>query len=102
MATLPVVLISPKSSIDRRQMTGGKSIVKSDNFAAWWNAEAEKIGVGHAFGLAGRHLLGGYSQEAFTTLCEALVAAHVPARTDWRARLNITVLEPQTTTDSGP
>jgi hypothetical protein len=96
----PVVLISPTSSIDRRHMPDDISIVKSDNFAAWWNAEAEKIGFGHAFGLAGRHLLGGYSQEAFTSLCEALVAAHVLARTDWRARLNIAASEPQATAHS--
>lgn len=85
----PVVLISPKSSIDRRHMSSDITIVKSDNFAAWLNADAEKIGIGRAFGIAGRHLLSGYSPEAFKELCDGLVAAHVAPQIDWRARLNI-------------
>lgn len=44
--------------------------------------------------------MGGYSQEAFASLCQALVAAHVPAITDWRARLSIAASEPQTTAAS--
>lgn len=98
----PVVLISPKSSIDRRHMSSDICIVKSDNFAAWWEQETDKIGVGQAFGIAGRHLVGGYSKEGFVSLCQALVAAHVPARYDWRSRLNLTADKPPNTGNSSP
>lgn len=92
-----VVLISPKLSIDRRHMSPDICVVKPDNFAAWWEQETGKIGVGQAFGVASRHLVGGYSKEGFVSLCQALLGAHVPARYDWRSRLNLTADKPLNT-----
>jgi len=86
----PVVLLSPASSIDRKHLPRGASVVKSDNFPPWWRQQQEKkIGVAMAFALAGRHLVKGMSQSNFASLCEQLRAAHEPMRYDWRAKLRL-------------
>ena len=56
----PVVLISPTSSVNRTKLSPDAHVVKSDNFAEWWNKQADKIGVGSALGMMGRHMLGGF------------------------------------------
>lgn len=85
----PVVLISPSSSIDRRQLPNGAHVVKSDHFSTWWQEQADKIGVSKALGMIGRHMLKGASDEQFKAIGERLVQAHVPRTTDWHAKLGI-------------
>jgi Nuclease-related domain len=89
----PVVLISPTSSVNRTKLPAGSYVVKSDNFVAWWQTQADGIGLGTALGMIGRHMSGGLSQEAFVALGKQLADAHVTAKYDWRARLRLPAAE---------
>lgn len=85
----PVVLISPTSSVNRTRLPPDAHIVKSDNFVEWWNKQADKIGVGTALGVMGRHMASGLSHDGFVDLGEHLASAHIPTRYDWRAMLRL-------------
>ena len=85
----PVVLISPKSSIDRSKLPTDAHVVKSDNFGEWWQKEADSIGVAGALRMVGKHLLSGMSEQDFDALGQRLAAAHQPAEYDWRAMLGL-------------
>lgn len=82
-----VVLVSPTSSVDRRKLPKQAHVVKSDNFAAWWSEQGERIGVGTALQMLGRHLTSGMSMEDFENLAKRLAEAHVPPSFDWQRRL---------------
>ncbi|MDG6078103.1 NERD domain-containing protein [Erythrobacter litoralis] len=85
----PVVLISPTSSINRKNLPADAHVVKSDNFAQWWSKQAEQIGVKRALGMFGRHLANSMSSADLETIGHRLAGAHIPANRDWRARLGI-------------
>lgn len=85
----PVVLISPTSSVNRTYLPPDTHVVKSDNFATWWQEQADQIGFAKALGMVGRHLIQGMSHEEFIRVGERLVQAHQPLRTNWRAKLNL-------------
>jgi hypothetical protein len=85
----PVVLISPTSSVNRKNLPADTHIVKSDNFGEWWRRRSEDIGVGRALGMMGRHLISGMSHEDFLALGRQLADAHVPTTYDWRAMLRL-------------
>lgn len=91
----PVVLISPTSSIDRTNLPAGAHVVKSDNFCSWWRHQAEKMSVGKVLGIASRHLLNGMTHDEFILLGQRLVQAHVPSKTDWRAKFGLSEVAPQ-------
>lgn len=85
----PVVLISPTSSIDRRKLPPEAHVVKSDNFGEWWRKQTDRIGLGTALGMIGRHMVRGMSREDLKALGERLVHAHVASTFDWRAKLRL-------------
>ena len=85
----PVVLISPKSSIDRSKLPTDAHVVKSDNFGQWWQKEADSIGLGTALKMVGKHFLSGMSEQDFDALGQRLAAAHQPADYDWQAILGL-------------
>lgn len=86
---LPVVLISPTSSVDRSKLPADAHVVKSDNFGQWWQKEADSIGVTGALRMVGKHLLSGMSEQEFGALGQRLAAAHRPAEYAWRAMLGL-------------
>lgn len=83
----PVVLISPESSVDRKELTSDDHVVKSDNFGAWWMKQAEALPVMTVLGMLSRHVFSGMSKAEFRALGERLVAAHLPSTSGWSARL---------------
>lgn len=85
----PVVLISPRSSINRKHLGPGEHVVKSDNFGSWWNTQTEKIGVTSLFGMVGRHIVNGMSEADLVDLGRQLSEAHSPLSRDWRATLRL-------------
>jgi hypothetical protein len=87
----PVVLVSPKSSVDRRIAPKGASIVKSDNFAKWLREQWESIGAGTALKMLSRHVMKGMSEADLRELVDRLVEAHVPANCDWAAKFGISL-----------
>jgi len=94
------VLISPKSSINRRHIPDDAYVVKSDNFGEWWTKQAAGIGMARAFAMFGRHLANSMSAEDMAELGRRLSEAHVPAVRNWRAELGIPEnAEPETQMD---
>ncbi|NJC05493.1 hypothetical protein GGQ97_001286 [Sphingomonas kaistensis] len=87
----PVVLVSPKSSVDRRISPKGASIVKSDHFSTWLREQWEGIGDGAALKMLVRHAVKGMSEANLRDLGGRLVGAHVPATRDWAAKFGIAV-----------
>lgn len=87
----PVVLISPKSSVDRSKLPADAHVVKSDNFGQWWQKEADSIGVAGALRMVGKHFLSGMSEQDFDALGHRLAAAHQPADYDWQAMLALEI-----------
>ncbi|UUR07918.1 nuclease-related domain-containing protein [Sphingomonas glaciei] len=87
----PVVLVSPKSSVDRRISPKGASIVKSDHFATWLRDQWEGIGTGTALKMLSRHVMRGMSEANLRDLGDRLVGAHVPASRDWAAKFGISL-----------
>ena len=78
----PVVLISPTSTVNRKNLPPNVQIVKSDNFGEWWRKQSEAIGIASALGMMGRHLLSEMSAEDFMALGNQLLDAHVPTTWD--------------------
>jgi hypothetical protein len=62
-------------------------VVKSDNFVGWLKEQADGIGFGTALQMLSRHVVSGMSKGDFEALGQKLVAAHVPASSDWGAKL---------------
>lgn len=85
----PVVLISPISSVNRKELSQDTHVVKFDNFGEWWRKQTDAIGLRSALGIVGRHVLSGLSLEDFLALGKRLADAHVPATYDWRAMLRL-------------
>ena len=92
----PVVLISPTSSVNRKNLPPNVQMVKSDNFGEWWRKQSEAIGAASLLSMMGRHLLSGMSAEDFVALGKKLVDAHVPTTYDWRAMLRLPLPREQT------
>lgn len=82
----PVVLISPTSSMNRKNLGAYDHVVKSDNFRSWWDKQTDAIGFVSALGIVGQHLASGLSQDEFVALGERLLSAHVQAKRGWTAR----------------
>lgn len=85
----PVVLISPRSSINRRHLKADDHVVKSDNFAQWWSNRNDAIGLGRALAMVGRHLANGMSPDDLVELGHKLCEAHTPLTRDWRKSLRL-------------
>lgn len=85
----PVVLIAPTSSVDRSQLTPGTHVVKSDNFAEWWDKQAGEIGVGTALRMFSQHVINGLSEEDLRALGEQLSEAHRPSNYNWASMLRL-------------
>jgi hypothetical protein len=86
----PVVLISPTSSVNRKHLGPDDHVVKSDNFGQWWNKQTdEKVGVVVAFGMLGRHLIDGMSEEDLRALGAKICDAHTPLAREWEKSLRL-------------
>lgn len=85
----PVVLISPKCSINRKHLSNDAHVVKSDNFGEWWAKQAAGIGIARALPMFGRHLVNSMSIEDMAELGRRLSEAHVPTVRDFRVELGI-------------
>ena len=94
----PVVLISPSSSVDRSKLPADSHVVKADNFAAWWEKQADAIGAFEALGMMRRYMTSGMSEDDLIALGKKLVGAHVPPEYDWRSMLRLP--EPATSVET--
>lgn len=64
--------------------------MKSDSFGQWWNKQTdEKVGVVAAFGMLGRHLIDGMSEEDLRTLGTKFCDAHTPLAREWEKILRL-------------
>src|SRR3546814_9528707 len=87
----PGVLISPNSSIQRAGHPDHKNVVKSYNFAQWWDDQADKLGLGTMLGMLGRNAMNGFSRDEMIVLAKRLAYSHVPSVYNWRSMLRLPV-----------
>lgn len=86
---IPVVLISPTSSVNRKHLTPVVHVVKSDNFGEWWSKETDAMGVGTTLFKMGHWVLNNMSEDDMILLGKRLAGSHRPAQYDWRAMLRL-------------
>ena len=86
---VPVVLVSPKSHINRKHLRADEHVIKSDNFSRWYEDQLGSVSAAGALLMAGRFAMSGLSPDGLRKLGEKLVEANQPARFDWEARMKV-------------
>lgn len=86
---VPVVLTNPKARISRKHLRSDDHVVKSDNFARWYQEKTDSIGAGTALAMMGRFLVSGMDEMQLRLVGRKICDAHQPARFDWAGRLGV-------------
>lgn len=87
---IPIVLISPTSSINRKHLPSNAKVMKSDQFDAWRTKQLEAdVGIVQAFSVIKRKLSGESDVHRLHDLCNKLIYDHVPGKFDWRAKFGM-------------
>jgi len=84
-----VVLTNPRARITRKHLKADDHVVKSDNFARWYQEQVDGIGAGTALAMMGRFLVSGMDEMQLRMLGRRISEAHQPASFDWAARLKV-------------
>lgn len=87
---VPVVLVNPRSSINRKHLRPGENVIKSDNFRQWLDDQTEAIGIGGALMILGRFAISGMDETKLRDLGRRICRADRPAAFDWAARMGVT------------
>ena len=86
---IPVVLTNPRGHVSRKHLRADDHVVKSDNFARWYQDASESIGAGKALAMMGRFLVSGMDEIQMRLLGRKICDAHEPAKFNWPARLGV-------------
>lgn len=89
-----VVLTNPRARITRKHLKADDHVVKSDNFARWYQKQVDGIGAGTALAMVGRFLVSGMDEMQLRMLGRRIGDAHQPASFDWAARLGVSTNGP--------
>lgn len=94
---VPVVLVNPRSAINRKHLRPGENVIKSDNFRQWLDDQSQAIGFGGALMILGRFAISGMDEMKLRDLGKKICKANRPASFDWRARMGLSsaVTKPQ-------
>lgn len=88
---IPVVLVNPRSSINRKHLRSGENVIKSDNFRQWVDDQTESIGFGGALMILGRFAISGMDEMKLRELGKKICRANHPASFDWPARMGVKI-----------
>ena len=92
---VPVVLISPNSSVDRRFLRGDAHVVKADNIAQWWSDQADRLSAIDVVATVAKNAFAGRNADWLRTICKRLCEDHEPAAFDWARRFGMeNLIEP--------
>jgi len=91
---IPVVLVNPRSAINRKHLRPGENVIKSDNFRQWVDDQTEAIGFGGALMILGRFAISGMDEMKLRDLGKRICKANRPAMFDWPSRMGLTAAKP--------
>ena len=86
---VPLVLIAPSASVDRRQLPDDVTLVKWGQFGDWWERQAADLNALLAIKMAASAFWEKRDTAWLSDLGEKLCEAHTPIVFDWEARLGI-------------
>lgn len=89
LEVLPLVLIAPSASVDRRQVPEDVTLVKWDQFGDWWDRQAADLSPLSAVKMAASAFWKKRNTEWLSDLGEKLCEAHTPIVFDWEGRLGL-------------
>lgn len=86
---IPVVLVNPRTQINRANLRPGEHIIKSDNFQRFIEEQMDQAGVLQVLSVAARFAASGMSEQKLRDLGSAICAADRPASFDWELRMGV-------------
>lgn len=89
LEVLPLVLLAPTASIDRRRMPEDVTVVKSDQFGEWWQRQSNELGALTAIKMAAGTFWEKRDEAWLRELGEKLCHSHAPIVFDWEKRLGL-------------
>lgn len=89
LEVLPMVLLAPTASVDRRNMPHDVTIVKSDQFGEWCERQGDELGVMTALKMAAGAFWEKRDEAWLRELADKLCRAHTPIVFDWETRLGL-------------
>lgn len=89
LEVVPLVLVAPTASIDRRQIPDDVTLVKWDQFGDWWMRQTNALGALSIARMGATALWDKRGAAWLRELGEKLVRAHEPIVFDWAARLGL-------------
>lgn len=89
LEVLPLVLIAPTASLDRRQLPDDVSLVKWDQFGDWWERQTNDLSFLSAIKMVASAFREKRDRAWLSDFGEKLCEAHAPIVFDWEARLGI-------------
>lgn len=89
LEVLPMVLISPTASVDRRHVPDDVTIVKWDRFGDWWERQAADLSTLSVLKMGVSLVWEKRDTDWLRKLGEKLCQAHTPIVFDWETRLGL-------------
>jgi len=89
LEVLPLVLIAPSASVDRRHLPDDVTLVKWDQFGDWWEKQAAGLNAFSVLKMAASAFWETRDTAWLSDLGEKLCEAHTPIVFDWETRLGI-------------
>lgn len=101
LEVLPLVLLAPTASIDRRNMPQDVTVVKSDQFGEWWQRQSNGLGALTAMKMVAGTFWERRDEDWLRDLGDKLCRAHTPIVFDWEKRLGFEQTTPETQEQQG-
>jgi hypothetical protein len=89
LEVMPLVLIAPTASVDRRHVPDDVTIVKWDQFGNWWERQADELSALAMLKMSASAFWEKRDAAWLRVLGEKLCEAHTPIVFDWEARLGL-------------
>lgn len=89
LEVLPLVLVAPTTSVDRRQVPDDVTIVKWDQFGDWWERQSADLSTLSVLKMGASALWEKRDTAWLRQLGEKLCRAHTPIIFDWEVRLGL-------------
>ena len=96
LEVLPMVLLAPTASVDRRSMPNDVTVVKSDQFGEWFQRQGDELGAMTALKMAAGAFWEKRDEAWLRELGDKLCRAHTPIVFDWEKRLGLEPKKPYT------
>jgi hypothetical protein len=93
LEVLPLVLVAPTASVDRRQIPDNVTIVKWDQFGDWWERQSAGLSALSVVKMSASTFWEKRDTAWLRELGEKLCGAHTPIVFDWKMRLGLALAD---------